>query len=992
MESGHLDIEYCKCYFLQTMNIPHLKKFLLLVFLTVSPCRAAAENNSLEGHLQSAYTGRLEIVRVSAEDDILSIVLDGDCNFLRGRDQEREDLVRQLLWTARELSPGIAGIQLYVRRPAGGVRLLNEALRDPDEESMVSSLRALPGPRLRGLPPEDLPYGGSLAGKTIVISPGHGWTYYDSLDGWSTQRGLINMPGCETCLGIIEDYSNAEIAARYLIPNLLRAGATVWSVRERDFSEHEWIVDEDSQGVVEGGAWADGTSAGGYGDDYRVLPASGEGSIEYSLRPDYEGDFWVSVWYVAGSNRVSDALFSITHAGGVARHHLDQRANGSRWIHLGRYRFGPNLGALRIEAGQDADREDYVIADAVRLGGGFDDTVVQGVAANKPRWMMNALQYLAYLGLPEEANTGSDVTVRPAFAEWQGADAYLSLHSNASGSSAHNVSGTSTYRFNCYTYPDHSAAPDPELCDDPPGSDALQRAVHTSIVDVLRENWDPYWRDRGPLVANFGEMRVLENIPGALVESAFHDGTEKASAEMRMPDNQALQDPRFRHWLGFAIYAGLARFFDPDTTLLPANPPQGLYLVHASGNGLLVGWEAVDGALAYRVRWATGDPGLGPGLVTDQTSVVIDEYEPGQLVLVRVSALNDGGEGPPSELAVARYRGNGTPADVLIVAGFDRQDAYLGDWRNRRDQAWAHALAIGSVYERKVYFDFASNEAVAGGQVPLEAYRAVIWALGEESTVDETFSADEQGVALTYLDSGGGLMATGAEIGWDLVEQGTAEDLVFFADAFGAVYISDDAGTSGVLSTGSFAGIPDFAFDDGSAGIYPVEYPDVLEGEVSEVVLTYDDGSGAAVAFERKPGRSLLFGFPFETVTDPAARVALIDACLIFLMPGHTPDDFDSDGLPDAWEHENGTDPLTPSADADPDGDGKTNMQEYEEGTDPQVPDDITDGGTDGGTNGGTGGGGCGCTGSGHGGDSPRLPLALLILILCRAILRRKVC
>ncbi|RME19344.1 MAG: hypothetical protein D6806_18470, partial [Deltaproteobacteria bacterium] len=273
------------------------------------------------------------------------------------------------------------------------------------------------------------------------------------------------------------------------------------------------------------------------------------------------------------------------------------------------------------------------------------------------------------------------------------------------------------------------------------------------------------------------------------------------------------------------------------------------------------------------------------------------------------------------------------------------------------------------------YFDFASNEAVEGGRVPLEAYRAVVWILGEESTEHETFSEAEQSVVAAYLDAGGGLFASGAEIGWDLVEKGSASDQAFFAGAFGANYVSDDAGTYSASGAGMFTALGDFSFDDGSAGIYPVEYPDVFSENGGTVVLQYPDGTGAAVAFERNPGRSIIVGFPAETITDAGKRRELMDMALSWLMPGHTPDDYDSDGLPDSWEYEHGTDPLRPSAGEDPDGDGLTNAEEYDRGTDPQVPDNMEggespDGGADGGADGGVDGGDDGSVDGGTDGSS----------------------
>ncbi|MHA2601237.1 MAG: hypothetical protein AM324_003790, partial [Candidatus Thorarchaeota archaeon SMTZ1-83] len=45
--------------------------------------------------------------------------------------------------------------------------------------------------------------------------------------------------------------------------------------------------------------------------------------------------------------------------------------------------------------------------------------------------------------------------------------------------------------------------------------------------------------------------------------------------------------------------------------------------------------------------------------------------------------------------------------------------------------------------------------------------------------------------------------------------------------------------------------------------------------------------------------------------------------------------DTDSDSMPDHWEVQNGLDPLTDDSSLDPDGDAMTNLQEYLSGTDP---------------------------------------------------------
>jgi hypothetical protein len=47
-----------------------------------------------------------------------------------------------------------------------------------------------------------------------------------------------------------------------------------------------------------------------------------------------------------------------------------------------------------------------------------------------------------------------------------------------------------------------------------------------------------------------------------------------------------------------------------------------------------------------------------------------------------------------------------------------------------------------------------------------------MWMCGEEATESESFGAVEQSLVQTYLQGGGKLFASGAEIGWDLVARG----------------------------------------------------------------------------------------------------------------------------------------------------------------------------------------------------------------------------
>jgi hypothetical protein len=81
-------------------------------------------------------------------------------------------------------------------------------------------------------------------------------------------------------------------------------------------------------------------------------------------------------------------------------------------------------------------------------------------------------------------------------------------------------------------------------------------------------------------------------------------------------------------------------------------------------------------------------------------------------------------------------------------------------WNNAFDYVVAHGKAIAAAGWA---FDSCQNEAVANNQVTLANYAIVIWACGNESTSDETFSATEQTRFASILRPGGALFASGAD-------------------------------------------------------------------------------------------------------------------------------------------------------------------------------------------------------------------------------------
>lgn len=234
----------------------------------------------------------------------------------------------------------------------------------------------------------------------------------------------------------------------------------------------------------------------------------------------------------------------------------------------------------------------------------------------------------------------------------------------------------------------------------------------------------------------------------------------------------------------------------------------------------------------------------------------------------------------------------------LIVNGFDRASA-----GNTYDFIRQHGAAI---WNDTTAFSSATNEAVLDGLVSLSNYPALDYILGEESTVNETFSYDEQDLIEDFLDAGGYLFVSGAELGWDLDYKGTAQDQVFYNNYLKSFYANDAPdNTSNTyysfsgLGNGLFDTLTSTMFDDGNNGTYNVDYPDVMIGVYGGIeILAYDNvtNQSAGVMFEGPfPGASLqdtgklvVFGFPFETIYPEIKRFTIMSEINDFFFPTET--------------------------------------------------------------------------------------------------------
>ncbi len=165
----------------------------------------------------------------------------------------------------------------------------------------------------------------------------------------------------------------------------------------------EVIVDESGPGFSFSGDWVDGTLAGGYLGSYiyDVASDSSKSAGYWVADVPTEGTYEVTAWYIPGSNRLTNVLYRILHAGGVSEVVIDQTSGGN-WTSLGNYEF-VDRGYIQISNRLTENRtEDIIIDDGETLfsttgywpigthdAGLRDDYLVHGcsvVASATARW------------------------------------------------------------------------------------------------------------------------------------------------------------------------------------------------------------------------------------------------------------------------------------------------------------------------------------------------------------------------------------------------------------------------------------------------------------------------------------------------------------------------------------------------------------------------------------------------------------------------------
>jgi hypothetical protein len=313
-------------------------------------------------------------------------------------------------------------------------------------------------------------------------------------------------------------------------------------------------------------------------------------------------------------------------------------------------------------------------------------------------------------------------------------------------------------------------------------------------------------------------------------------------------------------------------------------------VANSGNNSIAVKWTD-DGFVHVAYRIYTSSDGVtfnAPVTLGSSVLSFIDgALTPGLKRYYKVTVVGSGGESPYSRVYGAQVSSD---PPILVVDGNDRWQFQTTE----NPQGTNHAFA--AMAEQNIHgpaFDTAYHGAINDGTVQLTNYPAVIWLCGEQSTDDQTFDATAQPLVTAFLNKGGDLFVSGAEIGWDLDRDSgpTAADRNFCHNQLRAAFngnANDDAGTYVFASAagGIFTSDTGGAFDNGTY-FYNIEFPDVLtatNGSVSAMTYVGGRGGAAAITYDGTPssGKVVNWGFPFESITNSVTRDVYMSDVLRF--------------------------------------------------------------------------------------------------------------
>lgn len=543
-----------------------------------------------------------------------------------------------------------------------------------------------------------------LNNRHISLWASHGM-YYDSHKGtWRWQRPNI--------FGTTEDLFTPTIVTPYLIPMLEKAGANVFTPRERDLQTQEIIVDNDnlSNGFyqeesnitqwnntpIRGFAmhndfYHDGENPFTHGTARMTFTSRGKRNHSFAVyQPNIpeEGKYAVYVSYQTMDGSIDDAEYTVYHKGQSTVFHVNQRMGGGTWVYLGTFDFDKGYNIFnRVVVSSKSKHEGIITTDAVRFGGGMGNIRRGTSVSGMPRALEGARYTAQWYGAPYniygikggQDDYSDDINVRSLITNWlAGGSTYipskegkkvpielaLAIHSDAGYSiNRKDIIGSlaicTTQHNNRKLSTGHSRMLSHDF------ASILLKSIERDIHKHYGK-----WNIRGVYDKNYSETRIPE-IPSAILETLSHQN---------FPDMQYGQDPNFKFILARSIYKSILKFINIQhgkaytvTPLCPIN----FRIKFINKKKIKLQWDKQDDTneptatpTSYNVYIATGSSGFDNGKNTKKNYMEI-ELEPGIQYNFRVTAVNRGGESFSSETLSAFYSPM-SKGVILIINNFNR--------------------------------------------------------------------------------------------------------------------------------------------------------------------------------------------------------------------------------------------------------------------------------------------------------------------------------
>lgn len=540
-----------------------------------------------------------------------------------------------------------------------------------------------------------------LQGKHIAVWASHGRFYDVAKGAWRWQRP--NM----FCTN--EDLFTQTIVVPYLIPMLERAGANVFTPRERDWQTNEVVVDNDGRTqyyveTTQSGRWKTAAvgfamPAGNISDGYnpfekgttrQAATTKNEAASTASYQPLFpkSGRYAVYVSYATMPNSIDDALYTVYHQGQKTEFHVNQQIGGGTWVYLGTFEFDQGTSLYnRVEVSAHSNKKGVVTTDAVRFGGGMGNIERGGMTSGLPRCLEGARYYAQWAGVPysiyslyEGADDyKDDINVRSLMTNWLAGgspyapakegkgvpiDLSLAVHSDA----GFNSDMESIYGSLAICTTDFNDGKLDAGLSRSHSKDLCKRLLEQSRKDLRARYGRWEWRDLYD--RNYSETR-LPAMPSAIFETLSHQS---------FPDMLLGHDPDFKFTLARSIYKTILRYeaeaHGEKAVVAPLSPEDFSVTLDGQGNAVL-NWlpqrdkeEPSATPTSYNVYMAMGGFDYDNGRNIGQNSF-IQHLERDLLYRFRITAVNAGGESFPTEELCVVWHGKDAPT-VMVVNGFQR--------------------------------------------------------------------------------------------------------------------------------------------------------------------------------------------------------------------------------------------------------------------------------------------------------------------------------